>query len=102
MTAFGAGLNLLQIPTWIVQDPSSASFSFNASSTSYAFDVDPEGSFWAPFFGVFDLYYAPEKFSQASQSGSFVPGSALYLWLYLFAINVLLVNLLIALFISDR
>lgn len=61
----------------------------------FQLDLEVDGTFFAPFWGLFDLYYSPDDLAEREDASLVTP---IFLWFYLLIALVLFVNLLIAMF----
>ena len=93
-TSFGLGLNLLAASPHPEQRPRSQLFK-DLASLNVTLDLEVEGSFWAPLWSIFDMWYTPEDLAQMHNASVITP---VFVWLYLTITLVLVVNLLIAMF----
>lgn len=95
--AFGLALNLLACQSQAPVDESNASgggaggYSDDGSLSRWPYftqlglrdfqlDASVEGTFWAPFWGIFDMYYAPDDLMRLEHASIFTP---LFTWVYL-------------------
>ena len=55
----------------------------------WSFSFSADGAFFAPFWGMFDMWYSPDNFSDLRHSSMFTP---LVVWCYLLVNLILFVN----------
>ena len=94
-TAFGVGLNLLAPDAPQLSIPST---SVATASSDFTLNLAVDGTFWAPFWGIFDMYYDPHDIAAMESSAILTP---VFTWFYLLVALVLFVNLLIAVFNAE-
>jgi hypothetical protein len=70
-------------------------FAFMRNLTDFNLDLEVDGTFWAPFWSIFDMWYTPDDVARMDNSSLLTP---LFVWIYLTITLVLVVNLLIAMF----
>ena len=97
-TAFGVGLNLLAPDAPQLSNPSTAMASTDAASSDFTLNFAVDGTFWAPFWGIFDMYYDPHDIAAMESAAVLTP---VFTWFYLLVALVLFVNLLIAMFNAE-
>ena len=68
------------------------SYEETAVETSLSLDLSTDGAFFAPFWGIFDMWYSPTDLRELKHASAFTP---FFVWLYLLVSLVLFVNLLV-------
>ena len=82
---------------WRLLADSSDTSELGVSNSTHPWSVSftTDGAFFAPFWGMFDMWYTPAELVKLEESAMLTP---LFVWCYLLVNLVLFVNLLIAMF----
>ena len=93
--SFGLGLNILA-PDYLESRETNTWSMFHWSvSREFTLNLAVDGTFFAPFWGIFDMWYSPDALVNMHHGSLITP---IFTWFYLLVSLVLFVNILIAMF----